>query len=203
MIVRQVPVGTMANFTYVIADEATRECIVVDPSWDLDRVAAAIRDMGVRVGLIVNTHHHFDHTTGNAEMARMTGAPIAQHRESDLERSRELADGDEIALGGSSLRVLHTPGHSRDSICLVGEGMVVSGDTLFVGSCGRVDLPGGSARELYRSLFGAMSGLDDSLVLYPGHDYGPSPTSTMGRERRTNPVLQPRTEDEFAAMLGG
>lgn len=203
MIVRQVPVGDMANFTYVIADEATREGIVVDPSWDLDRVAAAVRDEGVRVGLIVNTHHHFDHTTGNAEMARMTGAPIAQHRESGLERSRDLADGDTIGLGASSLKVLHTPGHSRDSICLVGDGFVISGDTLFVGSCGRVDLPGGSARELYRSLFGPMSSLDGSLVLYPGHDYGISPTSTMGLERRTNPVLQPRTEDEFAAMLGG
>ena len=192
----------MANFTYVIADERTREGIIVDPSWDLDRVGSAVREGGMRVVLIVNTHHHFDHTTGNAEMARMTGAPIAQHAESGLEHSRELADGDDIAFGDSSLRVIHTPGHSRDSICLLGDGKLFSGDTLFVGSCGRVDLPGGSARELHRSLFGAICALEDATEIYPGHDYGTSPTSTIGRERLTNPVLQPRSEDEFAVMLG-
>ena len=193
----------MANFTYVVHDEKTREGIIVDPSWDLDRVDSVVRDGRIHIGLIVNTHHHFDHTTGNDEMAKMTGAPIAQHAESELAHSRTLREGDTISFGESSLRVLHTPGHSRDSICLLGEGKLLSGDTLFVGSCGRVDLPGGSARELYASLFGVICALDDAIEVYPGHNYGSSPTSTIGRERATNPVLQPRSEDEFVMMLGG
>ena len=105
-------------------------------------------------------------------------------------------------------RAFRKKGRSEDSICLVAassapDGAVITGDTLFVGGCGRVDLPGGSARDLYGSLFGVLGRLDGALAVYPGHDYGPSPTSTLGRERRTNFALQPRTEDEFVAAMGG
>ena len=201
MRVHQVPVGRMANFSYVAADEGTGEAVVIDPSWDLDRLTAVL-DGGLRAKYIINTHHHFDHTEGNAGMREATGAKVVQHAASGLEHDVSVADGDEIEFGKSGLRVIHTPGHSADSVCLVGDGKIFTGDTLFVGSCGRVDLPGGSAAELHRSLFSALAGLDDSLVVYPGHDYGPSPTSTLGAERASNPVMQRRTAAEFARMLG-
>lgn len=204
----QVPVGHMRNFSYVVADMESRRCAIVDPSWDLDRVYAAVEESGCRPRYIVNTHHHFDHTTGNEEAAARTGAEIVRHAASPLGGDSTVSDGDVVEVGGARLDVLHTPGHSEDSICLVAkshapDGAVLTGDTLFVGGCGRVDLPGGSARALHRSLFGALAGLDGALVVYPGHDYGPSPTSTLARERRTNFALQPRTEDEFAAAMGG
>lgn len=200
MNVTPVPVGRMQNITYVVSDSS--ECAVIDPSWDLDRVRSAISSQNLRASKIINTHHHFDHTTGNEELAGELGVPVIQHSESPLPHDVSVEHGQDIRVGSASLRVYHTPGHSRDSICLAGEGKLFSGDTLFVGSCGRTDLEGGSARELYRSLFGVLYGLDDSLEVLPGHDYGPSPSSTLGREKATNPVLQRRTEDEFVAMLG-
>ncbi|MFB3048211.1 MAG: MBL fold metallo-hydrolase, partial [Nitrosopumilaceae archaeon] len=100
------------------------------------------------------------------------------------------------------LTVIHTPGHSKDSICLVGDGKIFSGDTLFVGNCGRVDLPGGSAKELYHSLTDILSKLDDDLIIYSGHNYGSTSTSTIGNEKKTNFVMQKRTEEEFVQLMG-
>ena len=113
-----------------------------------------------------------------------------------------VKDGDFIEFGRSKLKVLHTPGHSKDSICLVGANKIFSGDTLFVGNCGRIDLPGGSAKELYHSLFDVLSFLNDDLVIYPGHNYGTSETSTIGKEKTTNFVMQKRTEQQFVEMMG-
>jgi hydroxyacylglutathione hydrolase len=98
--------------------------------------------------------------------------------------------------------VVYTPGHSKDSVCLVGDGKIFSGDTLFVGTCGRVDLPGGSARELYYSLVHTLRKMDDNLVMYPGHNYGHVPTSTLGEQKKMNLVMQPRTEEEFLELMG-
>ena len=134
-------------------------------------------------------------------MAKSTGSKIIQHSASALKNDIRISDGDKIKFGNSELTVVHTPGHSKDSICLVGDSKVFSGDTLFVGSCGRVDLPGGSAKELYHSLFDIISKMNENLVLYPGHNYGNSPTSTIGREKKTNVVLQPRTENEFLEFM--
>ncbi|RNJ75812.1 MAG: MBL fold metallo-hydrolase [Nitrosopumilus sp. H8] len=202
MRVHQIQVGSMQNFAYVVADEDTNEAIVIDPSWDLEGLAEVIKKDGLNVKYIVNTHHHFDHTLGNKEIKESTGAQIIQHKSSELEHDMAVKDGDSIGFGSSKLLVLHTPGHSADSICLVGDGKIFSGDTLFVGNCGRVDLPGGSAKDLYRSLFDVLYDLDDSLVLYPGHNYGGSPTSTIGGEKATNHVMQRRTEQQFIQMMG-
>ena len=126
-----------------------------------------------------------------------------QHKASHLKNDLTVSDGDSIKFGCSELAVYHTPGHSKDSICLVGDGKIFSGDTLFVGNCGRVDLPGGSAKELYHGLFDVLVNLSDDLVLYPGHDYGSSPTSTIGKEKQTNPVMQKISEAEFIERMGG
>ena len=203
MRVHQTLVGSMQNFTYVVEDEDTGQAIIIDPSWDLANLEAIIKRNDLEVKYIVNTHHHFDHTQGNEAMARSTKAQIVQHEASELRKDVAVKDGDFIEFGNSKLRVIHTPGHSKDGICLVGDGKIFSGDTLFVGNCGRVDLPGGSAGELYHSLFDVIYGLEDDLVLYCGHDYGSSATSTIGREKGTNPVMQKRTEREFVEMMGG
>ncbi len=202
MIVHQIQVGNMQNFTYVVEDENTNEGIVIDPSWDLEKVQESITKNNLKIKYIVNTHHHFDHTLGNEGMVEMTGAKIIQHEASELKNDITVKDGDLIKFGDSELQVLHTPGHSKDSICLIGDGKIFSGDTLFVGNCGRVDLPGGSARELYHSLNDILYHLDDNLALYCGHNYGPSEVSTIGREKTTNLVMQRRTEEEFLDMMG-
>lgn len=202
MKVHQIPVGGMQNFSYIVEDEETDSAIIIDPSWDLDELEAVIRRHNLAVRYIVNTHHHFDHTLGNHAMAVSTGAPVVQHKASELEHDISVSDGDVIEFGSSSLKVVHTPGHSKDSICLIGDGKIFSGDTLFVGSCGRVDLPGGDAGQMYESLSEILHGMDDALILYPGHDYGRSATSTLGAEKRTNMVMQKRTREQFLQMMG-
>ena len=202
MIVHQIQVGNMQNFCYVVADEESNECIVIDPSWDLEKIEEIISRNGLNVKYIVNTHHHFDHTIGNKAMVDSTGAKIIQHEASTLDYDIAVKDGDKIQFGNSELKVVHTPGHSKDSICLIGDGKIFSGDTLFVGNCGRVDLPGGSAKELYHSLFDILYDLDDELTLYCGHNYGSSETSTIGKEKKMNFVMQKRSESEFVEMMG-
>ena len=202
MKVHQIQVGNMQNFTYVVEDDETNEAIVIDPSWDLDQVQQVITRNDLKIKYIVNTHHHFDHTLGNEGMVEFTKAPIIQHEASELQHDISIKDGEKIKFGKSELSVLHTPGHSKDSICLIGDGKIFSGDTLFVGNCGRIDLPGGSAKELYHSLFDILYSLDDDLTLYSGHNYGPSSISTIGTDNIPKLVLQRRTEKEFLDMMG-
>ncbi|GFN41449.1 MAG: Zn-dependent hydrolase [Marine Group I thaumarchaeote] len=202
MKVHQIEVGHMQNFTYVVEDEDSGEAIIIDPSWDLQNIEQVIKRNDLKIKYIVNTHHHFDHTLGNETMAKSTGGKIVQHKASDLKHDEIVNDGDKIQFGNSELLVVHTPGHSKDSICLIGDGKIFSGDTLFVGNCGRVDLPGGSSKELYHSLFDILYNLDENLVLYSGHNYGSTPTSTMGKEKETNFVMQKRTEEEFVTLMG-
>ncbi len=202
MKVHQIEVGNMANFTYILEDEETGEAILLDPSWNLDEVQNVITRYDLKIKYIVNTHYHFDHTLGNKVMAKSTGAKIMQHEASTLDHDITLVAGQKINFGNAELTVFHTPGHSKDSVCLVGDGKIFSGDTLFVGNCGRVDLPGGSAKELYHSLFDILYNMDENLVLYSGHNYGSSPTSTLSKEKTTNFVLQKRTEQEFVELMG-
>ncbi len=202
MKVHQIQVGNMQNFTYIVEDEDTSEAIIIDPSWDLIELEMIIKRNNLKIKYIVNTHHHYDHTQGNEAMVESTKAPIIQHEYSQLNHDITIKDGDFIEFGNSKLKVLHTPGHSKDSICLIGDGKIFSGDTLFVGNCGRIDLPGGSAKELYHSLFDVLYSLDDNLVMYSGHNYGPSETSTIGQEKITNMIMQKRTEQQFIEMMG-
>ncbi len=202
MKVHQLEVGNMQNFTYVLEDEETKEAVIIDPSWDLDLIIETLEKNTLKVKYVINTHHHFDHTIGNDAIVKHTKSKILQHESSTLKNDIQLTDGEKIKFGNSELTVIHTPGHSKDSICLIGDGKIFSGDALFVGNCGRTDLPGGSAKDLYHSLFDIIYKLDDALMLYPGHNYGISPNSTLGKEKKTNFVLQPRTEDEFVNFMG-
>jgi hydroxyacylglutathione hydrolase len=197
-----IPVGQMANFTYIIADEESGDAAIIDPSWDLDEVLHALKKNGWCAKYVINTHTHFDHVLGNEQVAGVTGAKIVQHKNSQLEKDIAVSDEDVIEIGSIKLRVLHTPGHSKDSMCLVLDGQLIfTGDTLFVGNCGRTDLPGSDPAEMYHSLFDRLGKLDDGLVVYPGHNYGPTPTSTIGREKKTNYVLQSRSKQDFLEFM--
>jgi hydroxyacylglutathione hydrolase len=197
-----IPVGQMANFTYIIADDESGIAAIIDPSWDLDAVFRVLKKNDWRVKYIINTHTHFDHVLGNEQVAEVTGAMIVQHKNSQLEKNIAVCDGDVIEIGSIKLRVLHTPGHSKDSMCLVLDGQLVfTGDTLFVGNCGRTDLPGSDPAEMYHSLLETLGRLDDRLTVYPGHNYGSTPTSTIGQEKKTSYVLQPRSKQEFLELM--
>lgn len=202
MRVLQIPVGQMANFTYIIADERNGEAAIIDPSWDLDKIFEVLKKNKWKAKYVINTHSHFDHILGNEQIAEITGANIIQHENSQRSKHMSVSEGDIVNVGDIPIRILHTPGHSVDSICLIVDGhLVFTGDTLFVGNCGRVDLPGSNAREMYTSLLEKVAKLDESLVVYPGHDYGPSPTSKIGKEKMTNYVLRPRSMEEFLQFM--
>jgi hydroxyacylglutathione hydrolase len=199
----QFKVGNMANFTYIIADIQTHLAVIVDPSWDLQEIFHLLTEKKLKAKHIINTHSHFDHVFGNDEVAKVTGASIIQHSISKLHKDIAVVENDVISFGSVNVRVLHTPGHSEDSICLIiDKEEVFTGDTLFVGGVGRIDLPGGNPKDMYLSLYRKVSALEDQLTVYPGHDYGSSPVSTIGKEKQLNLALQAKSESEFLGFMG-
>lgn len=196
MLVRQVEVGGMLNFAYIIGDKESGEGLVIDPSWEPERLYNVAREEGIRIRYIINTHCHEDHVNGNAKMKELTGAIIAIHEAEAKylrhffppEADMKLNDGDRIDLGNISVTVMHTPGHSPGSICLMVGKKLFTGDTLFVGSCGRTDLPGGNDSEFHETMQ-MFRNIDDSVEVYPGHNYGDIPISSIGREKMNNTCL--------------
>ena len=201
MLLDQFRVGPYLNFTYLVADAEGGDGVVIDPSFGIDPVLEAIDARSVKVRYILNTHSHPDHVAGNQDVRDRTGAKVVAHRVAPLHQDVSVDDGDAFAAGRLKFEVVHTPGHTKDSVLYVFEGNVATGDTLFVGECGRTDLPGGDPSEMYDSLHRRLVALDDALVVLPGHDYGSTPTSTIGREKRENYTLAPRTREEFVQFL--
>jgi hydroxyacylglutathione hydrolase len=197
----QYRIGPYLNFTYLVADREGGDGVVIDPSFGIDPVLAAIDEKRVKVRYILNTHSHPDHVAGNKDVQERTGAKVVAHRVAPLHQDVSVDDGDAIAAGRLKFEVVHTPGHTKDSVLYIFEGNVATGDTLFVGECGRTDLPGSDPSEMYDSLQRRLVALDDALVVLPGHDYGSTPTSTIGREKKENYVLIPRTREEFLRFL--
>ncbi len=199
MILEQILVGNMANFTYILADD--NSAVVIDPSWDLDKIFAILKKHDLTLQYIINTHSHFDHTLGNDQLKAITGAKVAMYKDAPLEKDLYLDEGSIIRLANLEINVLYTPGHTKDSICLLIDKILFTGDTLFVENCGRTDLPGGDAGELYDSLQ-RLAMLDDDIVIYPGHDYGSKPYSTIGYEKSNSMVFKPKSKEEFIAFMG-
>ena len=188
-------VGMFGTNCFLVADVETQEALIIDPGFDRESEAKTIlkeiEHNEFEVKYIINTHGHVDHIGGNSTLKEVTGAPILiherdAHRLSNSLAARKLRDGDLIEIGSVKLRVVHTPGHSEGSIILLGTDAVFSGDTLFAGSIGRFDLPGGSLVELKNSLRTKLLILPDFLKVYPGH----GPVTHIGEERRHNPFLQ-------------
>jgi len=208
MILEGFPVGPVGANCFIFGDDATHEVFVIDPGDEPDRILDTLRRLGARPIAIVNTHGHFDHIQGVDAVRRATGVPFWIHEAEqevltsgparagqmfglELEPSpipdRWLKDGDRLAVGGLSLTVRHTPGHSPGGVCLVGDGLAFVGDTLFAGSIGRSDLPGADLETLLTSITRVLLPLADESVCYPGH----GPETTIGREKRTNPFVVP------------
>jgi len=197
----QFRIGPYLNFTYLVADDEGGDGVVIDPSFGIDPVLERIDTRRVKVRYILNTHSHPDHIAGNQDVRDRTGAKVVAHRVAPLNQDISVDDGQVFTAGRLDFRVVHTPGHTKDSVLYLFEGNVATGDTLFVGECGRTDLPGGDPSEMYESLHRRLMALDDGLVVLPGHDYGATPTSTIGREKAENYTLQPRTREEFLQFL--
>lgn len=207
----QMLVGQMAVFAYLVGCEKTGQAVAIDPAGSEEKILERAGQEGLDITKIVNTHGHPDHTCGNARIKELTGAPILVHN-SDAEsmmspHSADFArmlgcaatppadefvkDGDSIKVGDEvALEVIHTPGHSPGCICLYTPGHVFTGDTLFVGGVGRTDLPGGSWPQMLKSIQDRILTLPDDTVVWPGHHYGPEPSSTVKHERESNPFLR-------------
>jgi hydroxyacylglutathione hydrolase len=206
MIIKQVQVGVMAVFCYILGCEDTRKGLLIDPAGDEDRILDTVRHIGLSIESVVNTHGHPDHTCGNLKIKEATGAKIYMHALDDrLFSSPEgkamaaqwgftpsppadvlVKDGDVIPFGRHALTVIHTPGHTPGGICLYVDKNLFTGDTLFVGAVGRTDLPGGSLDTILKSIKDKILALPDDTIVWPGHDYGGSPTSTIAREKKHN-----------------
>lgn len=218
MFFRQIEVGEHAVFAYLIGDRQTGEALVVDPADDTDLLISVAEEQGLTIRWILNTHGHVDHVMGNSLMKEKTGAEILIHeaeaeylqkigefwlRSFHAKRSppadRTLAHGDEVHVGSHRWRVLHTPGHTPGGICLhhPETQACLTGDTLFVGSVGRTDGPRASTAEMLHSIHTHLLTLPDDTVIYPGHNYGMTPTSTVLEERQSNPFLGDTDWDAF------
>jgi hydroxyacylglutathione hydrolase len=210
MVFKQYEVGNFAVFCYLIGDEEIKEGLFIDPADDVDRLIADAKSQGVnKIKYIINTHSHVDHTMGNAEMVKKTGAKIIIHEEdapfltrtpSDLlmmfrakpspPADIQVKEGDVIQVGKVGLKVIHTPGHSPGGMSLYINGKVFTGDSLFVGSVGRTDFPGSSWEVLEASIRNKLYVLPGDTIVYPGHNYGPTPSSTILQEKRHNPFIR-------------
>ena len=190
------------NFSYIIADEATREAAVIDSSFNAGEIIRILKAENLKLKYIINTHSHSDHTAGNEELQSMFGARIVAHKLSRVNADVTVDDGDIISIGRISVKVIYTPGHAPDSICLLVDNQkLLTGDTLFVGEIGRTDMPGGNSKNMYDSLFNKLLKFNDDVEVYPGHDYGVKPSSTVGEERRFNYTLKPRSLEDFIKFM--
>lgn len=200
----QIEVGMLQNFCEILYCPETKVGAVVDPAWEVDRLLKEAERLGVRLTHILITHTHNDHIEGVKELADATGAtvyvhPHEAHRLDPGLRVEQVRDRQDIMIGRRGVRVLETFGHTIGGICFLADGFVISGDVLFVRGCGRTDFGGGSTAGLWQSLQ-RLTGLPEETRVYPGHDYGPTPTSTLGTELLENPFLRCNSFEEFREL---
>lgn len=189
----------MANFVYLVAEETTREAMVIDSGWETKPIIEAAGQLGAKVKFAVATHEHFDHVSSLPDLAEVLGAKVVAHEDSPIPCDVRVRDGDSLKLGGKEVRILHTPGHTEDSICLYDGRDVFTGDTLFIGTIGRFDRQ--RAEAMYNSLHGVILRLPPSTILYPGHDYGEVKFRSLKEERDSNPFLMTRDYRTFLSLF--
>jgi sulfur dioxygenase len=197
-----------STYTYILFDEASREAVIIDPvDTQMERDLGRLREYGLRLKYIVETHAHADHITSAGALIEHTGAQAATPEGCGVKPSAiQLQDGDTLRFGQQGLKALHTPGHTAGSMSFIWGNHVFTGDTLLIGGCGRTDFQSGSASALYDSLTRVLFALPDDTVVWPGHDYKGQTQSTIGAEKRTNPRIAHegalRSREDFAALMG-
>lgn len=212
----------MVNFVYLIGDRETGDAIAVDPAYGPGELVELLAADGMRLAGVLVTHYHPDHVGGDlggwsiagiAELLALDGVNAKLHVHADEARGVKRvtgctdsdlvthASGDVVDVGAIPITLIHTPGHTPGSQCFFVDGKLVSGDTLFLDSCGRTDLPGGDPEALYESLTQKLAFVPDDAVLYPGHMYSPEPNAPLGDVRRTNIVYRPRTREQWMTMF--
>jgi glyoxylase-like metal-dependent hydrolase (beta-lactamase superfamily II) len=214
--------GQMVNFVYVVGDRQTGEALIVDPAYAVREIVELVEADGMKLAGVLATHYHPDHVGGDLfghgvegvrELLELRGMKVhVQRTEAPwVKRMTGVADGDlvlhdsgdVVCAGRLDVTLLHTPGHTPGSQCFFVANRLVGGDTLFLQGCGRTDLPGGNARDLYLSLTQKLAAIPDDAVLYPGHLYAPEASATMGATRRDNFVFKPKTEAEWLRTFAG
>ena len=210
----------MVNFVYLIGDRQTGEALAIDPAYDPAGILKVLEQDEMKLSGVLATHYHPDHVggemmnfqiTGIAELLELVSVPIhVQKAEADLIRKTtgvtdeiiEHESGDKVQAGEMEIELIHTPGHTPGSQCFLTDGMLISGDTLFLNGCGRTDLPGGDSLQLYESLTQKLAKVPDSAILYPGHLYSPEPSAPMEKIRKENFVFIPKTSEDWLKMFG-
>jgi len=209
MLVQQLTIGPMMNFVYLIGCRETAKAAVVDPAWDAQAIIRKAKELNLKIEHILLSHGHPDHMNALDDLLAATNARVYIHAEEvdymlaaaqsfgvptdflrdQMNRFQKVSDGFKIQVGKLLIECLHTPGHTPGSQCFLVENCLFSGDTLFVDACGRVDLPGGEPEKMWWSLNQKLRSLPDDTVVYPGHDYGGSPFSTIGAQKKSNPYM--------------
>ena len=193
----------MANYVYFVGDPQTREVAVVDPAWEVDRIVEMARENDLTITKILITHSHFDHINGVEALLNRTKAKVYINKtEAEFMKAVwpdlvKVDGGDTTRVGHVDITFLHTPGHTPGSQCFLVQNHLISGDTLFIGACGRCDLPGSNPEDMYHSLTQRLAKLDDRTIVFPGHNYAAKPYSTIGDEKRFNPYLQFQSLQDF------
>jgi hydroxyacylglutathione hydrolase len=215
---KQIEMGPMQNFVYLIGSTETRKVAVVDAAWEIDRILRLVAQDDMEITHAFVTHTHPDHVGGRfagveiegvTELLSKCKAKVVVHKaEAEFLKTLSPSDmikaesGDKIDVGGIEIQLLHTPGHTPGSQCFLVDNKIVSGDTLFIGACGRVDLPGSNPEQMYYSLTQKLMALPDDTVLFPGHNYAAQSQATLGEQKKTNPYLRFTSLKQFLAALG-
>ncbi|HWP24675.1 MAG TPA: MBL fold metallo-hydrolase [Candidatus Binatia bacterium] len=215
---KQIEIGPMQNYVYLLGSLETRKVAVVDAAWEIDTILKIAAQDDVEITHAFVTHTHPDHVGGRfagveiagvSELLSKCKAKVVVHKaEAEFLKGLSPSDviksdhGDKIDVGGIEIQLLHTPGHTPGSQCFLIDGRIVSGDTLFIDGCGRVDLPGGNPEQMYYSLTQKLMALPDETILFPGHNYAPQPHDTLGQQKKTNPYLRSGSLKQFLAALG-
>jgi glyoxylase-like metal-dependent hydrolase (beta-lactamase superfamily II) len=215
---KQIEIGPMQNYVYLVGSLETRKVAVVDAAWEIDTILKIAKQDEMEITHAFVTHTHPDHVGGGfagmeidgvTELLEKCKAKVVVHKaEAEFLKGLSASDliktdhGDKIVVGGIEIELMHTPGHTPGSQCFLVDNRIVSGDTLFIDACGRVDFPGGNPEQMYNSLTQKLMALPDETILFPGHNYARLPHATIGEQKKTNPYLKFTSLKQFLVAMG-